>query len=209
MGLIDRDYMQEDRRKSAILKPTQSRPGTQGAGNRGNNQLNKLIRWVLITVCLLVGYRLLGPRIRATWPAPASPIPSTQRAPVPMLTPLGVAFPRPGSAHYFERVEQQNLVSSVRLTAEAGDAAFKHVVRLQSAGDQRPFVDLYLVPGQQVDVGLPRGDFEAVTYVGDRWYGREAMFGPDRPGKLMGTIFRSRPGASFSISLGSPVYVSR
>lgn len=209
MGLIDRDYMNEDRRRAAVYNPREFRGGISGAdrtrawtGRPKKSLWSHLFRWLVFGICLFAGYRLLSPHVSAMHRPLGLP-----QVPVPIMPATPEAFPRPGSAHYYAPVQQARLVSSVKISAEAGDAAYKHVVRLQTANDKRPIVDLYLVPGQQVDVGLPVGDFEAVTFVGERWFGREAMFGRGNPGKVMANIFHAHPGASFSISLGAPVYI--
>ena len=203
MGLIDRDYISEDRRKSAQYNPKEFRRHGHRVAGQGEG-LRHAGLWLVI---LAIGFFSLYYWQKRT-SANRQPSVATQR-PEPFTPPATYTFPASGSARYYSRVDKSSLVASLKIAAEPGDASFRHVVRLRWASDKHLFVDLYLAPGQQIDVGLPEGDFEAVTFVGERWYGHEAMFGQGVPGRTMPNVFRSHPGTSFSISLGGPVRVSR
>lgn len=207
MGLIDRDYMHEERSGDPRYSPRSFRRAPTNASFWSRVWRNALLSPATMIIKVVVLASVAIVLARSVWPSLLRGVPPAYptQAPVARLRGLVEAFPTPGSARYYEPVDPQSLVSNVKINVQAGSDHFKQVLRIISVSTQQPFVDIYLVQGQQVEIGLPAGDFVAQVFVGDAWLGQDQLFGTGRGPSTVPDVIHSQPGGRSSIGLGTPI----
>lgn len=207
MALDERDYMNRRDSKSAAYSPRQFRRDRSNADfwlavQRGGSPS----AWRPVILALaLVAFGLIIGFVTGRLEAPGKLSELAGRIGLVLPEP----FPPPGLVRYYAPVDEASLAVKVSIRAQAGDARFKHVLRVRQLGAKTPFVDVYLSPGESMDVWLPQGRFIATSFVGDRWYGIERLFGDRQPGRVLGEPIVSIIGRDYQIELGSPAYHPR
>lgn len=210
MGLIDRDYMHERGGKDPRYNPRDFRSASNNGehSNRASGRASRsggriLFGLAVVAVVVWVVERGFWPALVNSHAAEYAP-----QSAAAQLFFKPAAFPRSGSARYYQAVDPRLLVSSVTVDVQAGSHRFMHVLRIVSVATQQPFVDIYLLPSEHVEFGLPAGSYVAQAFVGDVWLGKERLFGPDNPPMMLPNGIRSQTGGRYDISLGTPMPIA-
>jgi hypothetical protein len=195
----DNSPINQDPSQGVVADPTAS-PGQQ-------QQSNKVLAFILIAGVLMAGFLSFQPRSPMSnrvpakqkandqldivdfdaqptlSPPPPPRQPQTQPQPKavesvqPKPQTRQIAFPQPGTVHYFNDVNPVDFVSALQVVA-ANQYNLKYAVRFDRSDTGAPFMMLYLEPGQQVDMGIPVGTYMITIGAGNEWHGDTEFFGP-------------------------------
>lgn len=135
-------------------------------------------------------------------PSPAPPPGPTFSAP---LLPQYAEFPPGGTVRYYVPVDPRSLVMPFTIRCAPGHDLM-HVVRVRATTTAQLFADVYIRPGDSVDLWLPPGAFYTEVRVGRHWRVPDQLFAEVQNAPSFTTPFTSAPGAHAGLDLGAPVH---